>query len=479
MKFSHKIVLTVGGLLLAYGLISAVLLSRLIQDRLLEEQSAWSSTLTTALAEGIVRDSLSGDALHVRETLRNIVRAEDRVAYAYVVDFEGRLFAHSFDAGFPKALSQLKYPPGKNSLLLDTPQGKVLDINHPLVQHTGATLHLGINLAKQEQLLGGLQQLYLLIFAAVGLLGVLFALYLGRQLSRPLDLLAEAMQQFGSGQAVSAPALPGASKEIQALSQVFNQMMIDRAHLDTALLQARDELEVRVKTRTAELEVVNKELEAFSYSVSHDLRAPLRAVDGFSQALLEDYSDQLDNTGKNYLQRVRNGAQNMGALIDDMLKLSRVTRMPLQPTEVDLSAMARKIVAQLCDDQPDREIGIDIADGLRAYGDAGLLRIVLENLLDNAWKYTGKTAQAHISFEAEQQDGEAVFRVRDNGAGFDMKFVDKLFGAFQRLHHRDEFEGTGVGLATIQRIVHRHGGRVWAEAEPGMGATFRFTVPGA
>ena len=232
----------------------------------------------------------------------------------------------------------------------------------------------------------------------------------------------------------------------------------------------------RLEGAQAELQAANKELEAFSYSVSHDLRAPLRAVDGFSRLLLENYASQLDDKGHDYLERVRNGAQTMGMLIDDMLRLSRVTRAPLQPTAVELDTMARDIVMNLRNSEPNRHVQVEVAEGLHTYGDLGLLRIALENLLGNAWKYTGKTADAHISFDAESMNGETVFRVRDNGAGFDMKLADKLFGPFQRLHYKHDFEGTGIGLATVARIIHRHGGRVWAEGEVGKGACFYFTI---
>ena len=250
----------------------------------------------------------------------------------------------------------------------------------------------------------------------------------------------------------------------------------ERKQSDARIRQLNAELEARVKARTMDLEAANQELEAFSYSVSHDLRAPLRAIDGFSLSLLEDYGDQLDSTGRDYLQRVRNGAQNMGGLIDNMLKLARVTRAPLQPAEIDLSAMALEIVTQLRQGDPERSVRIRIADGLHCHGDPGLLHIMLENLLSNAWKYTRKTVDAEITLDTELHDGTTVFRVSDNGAGFDMKFADKLFGAFQRLHHKSEFEGTGIGLATVQRIIHRHGGRVWAMAEQGKGAAFYFTL---
>ena len=237
-------------------------------------------------------------------------------------------------------------------------------------------------------------------------------------------------------------------------------------------------LEQRVQVRTLELEAANRELEAFAYSVSHDLRAPLRAIDGFSQALLEDYGDTFDKTARGYLQRVRTGTRNMNVLIDDLLRLSRISQAPLQPADVDLSAMAHEIAARLRQHAPGRSVRVEIAPGLRVQGDPGLLRILLDNLLDNAWKYTGRTDAAHIVFDTADEAGETVFRVRDNGVGFDMRLAGKLFGAFQRMHRQDEFEGHGIGLATVRRIVHRHGGQVWAHAEPGRGATFHFTLGG-
>jgi signal transduction histidine kinase len=236
------------------------------------------------------------------------------------------------------------------------------------------------------------------------------------------------------------------------------------------------ELEQRVIERTAQLEVANKELEAFSYSVSHDLHAPLRHIDGFSQALLKDHADQLDVEGQDYLRRVRVSAQRMAGLIDAMLALSRITRASLNREQVNLSLLAKAIVSDLRAAYPERDVEFAIHDALTANGDPQLLRIVLDNLIGNAWKFTAGQGRARIEFGALTRDGEIQYFVRDNGAGFDMAYADKLFGAFQRLHAATEFPGTGIGLATVSRIIHRHGGRVWAEGATGQGATFYFTV---
>ena len=250
----------------------------------------------------------------------------------------------------------------------------------------------------------------------------------------------------------------------------------ERRRVEEALRRLNDELEVRVAARTADLAASNKELEAFAYSVSHDLRAPLRAMDGFSQALLEDYADKLDAEGKGHLLRVRTASQHMGELIDGILGLSRTTRSEMRRTTVNLSDLARTIAQELQRSAPARRAEFVIAPRLTVNGDANLLRSLLENFLRNAWKFTSKHPHARIEVGALQHDGETVYFVRDDGAGFDMTYASKLFGAFQRLHVAADFEGTGVGLATVQRIVHRHGGRVWAEGEVERGATFYFTL---
>lgn len=236
------------------------------------------------------------------------------------------------------------------------------------------------------------------------------------------------------------------------------------------------ELNETLARRATELEALNRELEAFSYSVSHDLRAPLRAIDGFSLALTEDYADKLDAGGRQYLERVRAAAQRMGQLIDDLLSLSRVTRAEVRREDVDVSALAREVGAQLAERMPEQRVELVVADGLRAHADPRLVRIALENLLGNAWKFTAKRAHARVEVGRAQDGERAAFFVRDNGAGFDMSYAGKLFGAFQRLHDARDFPGTGIGLATVQRVMHKHGGRAWAEAAVDRGATFYFEV---
>lgn len=236
-------------------------------------------------------------------------------------------------------------------------------------------------------------------------------------------------------------------------------------------------LEQRVSERTAELEAANKELEAFSYSVSHDLRAPLRAIDGFSKMVVEDCGDKLDNEGRRHLQIVRDSAKRMGQLIDDLLAFSRTGRRELERRAVDMTSMARSVADELRAAEPQRAIEFDCQPLPRAWGDPATLRQVWENLLGNAVKYSRGREVAHIAVGARVEGGEAIYWVKDDGAGFDMRYADKLFGVFQRLHRQDEFEGTGVGLAIVQRVLHRHKGRIWGEAKPGEGATFLFALP--
>jgi PAS domain S-box-containing protein len=286
--------------------------------------------------------------------------------------------------------------------------------------------------------------------------GVVGVLELFSEARRPPEPdLAEALAQVGT-----------------QLGRAFERQGARREHERAARL-----LEERVRLRTAALEAANREIEAFSYSVSHDLRAPLRAMDGFSQIVLEDYADQLPAPAQEYLQLIRQASQQMAQLIDDMLRLSRVSRVELAQERVDLAALVRSKVRELQRVTPRPDLELDVAEGCPAHGDAQLLKLLVGNLVENAWKFTQKTAHPRIAFGCEERDCEPVYFVRDNGVGFNMAYVGQLFKPFSRLHKPDEFEGTGIGLATVHRIVSRHGGRVWAEGSPGGGATFYFTLP--
>ena len=236
------------------------------------------------------------------------------------------------------------------------------------------------------------------------------------------------------------------------------------------------DLEKRVLQRTRQLESANKELEAFSYSASHDLRAPLRGIDGFSQALLEDYGDSLDGPALDYLKRIRTGTQRMASIIEDLISLSRITRFEMNHQYVNLSKIVTETAENLTKNNPDRNVEFKITEGLYTNGDHRFLRLVMENLIENAWKYTGKKEKGLIEFGSFSSGGKRIFFVKDNGNGFDMKYADQLFAPFRRLHNSRDFPGTGIGLATVMRIIHRHGGSIWAQGEVDKGAVFYFTL---
>lgn len=300
--------------------------------------------------------------------------------------------------------------------------------------------------------------LYTCLVAFLGLMvAALLVVLAANRISEPIQALSRTAREVETGN-FAVRATVKTADEIGALAATFNSML------------------ERIQKWAAEIERTNKELEAFCYSVSHDLRAPLRGIDGFSQALLEDYYEKVDETGRDYLTRVRTATQHMGRLIDDLLKLSRLTKTEMRQEPVLLSGIVTKIIDSLKNNEPDRSVECVVQEGITVNGDPYLIEIAMENLLNNAWKFTGKTPSPKIQFGMTQKDGLNVYYIKDNGVGFDMTYSAKLFGAFQRLHSSEEFSGTGIGLVTAQRIIHRHGGRIWAEAEPNKGATFFFTI---
>jgi signal transduction histidine kinase len=322
---------------------------------------------------------------------------------------------------------------------------------------------------------------YALIAVAVLLISLFAAWAISsafqRSVARPIIQLAEMAQQVSRDKDFSRRAVPPPQNdELAVLVNSFNEMLREIQRRDTALQEAHDELEQRVSDRTRELVAANRELEAFSYSVSHDLRGPLEALNGFSFVLLQQYGPGLNDQGRELIQHIRSSSKRMAQLIDDLLNLSRVTTTAMHTEKVDLSSMARSIMEELCRTAPDRRVEFVAPAREDTYGDAHLLRIVMENLLRNAWKYTSRREQARIEFGRTTKDGRRAYFVRDDGSGFDPSSAHRLFQPFQRLHSTAEFPGTGIGLATVRRIIQRHSGEVWAEGETDKGATFYFTL---
>lgn len=451
------------------------------------------STLGRIIAANSTASLAFANEADAKEIL-SALRAEPHVTAAALYDKDGRLFTQ-----YPADL------PGNS--LPAAPVGDGYRFEHGYVVGAQSvaeegsprlgTLYLKFDLKAVSHTLRLSAAIGAVVTGFSLLAAFVLATVLQGRISQPILVLAETAKAVSARQDYSVRAPKYGDDELGALTDAFNHMLTRIQDQDRAVRESKDELrryaaelEERVAVRThelqqsndalhrsaAELLSTNAELDAFAYSVSHDLRAPLRSIDGFSQILLEDHSAQLDDWGLESLRRVRAASQRMATLIDDLLKLARITRAEMRLEAVDLSGMAREIATELQGTTTERQVAFVIAPGLETRGDPRLLRVVLENLLFNAWKYTSKQPHPRVELGSIQTNGQRVFTVSDNGAGFDMKYVDKLFGVFQRLHSAAEFEGTGVGLATVRRIISRHGGRIWAEGAVDRGATFYFTL---
>jgi len=422
----------------------------------------------TTRAEILAANSTAALAFQNQDDARQVLsglRTDPSILAAALYDEEGRLFA--------------SYPPDASAPLVPATPGAIghrmeranLLVSRPVVEGERrlGTLFLRSDLRVLDERVRVHGMAILL--AVLGSIAVSFALstwFQGR-IAEPVRMLAETARAVSDRKDYSLRAQISTDDELGILAEAFNGMLTEIQRRDVAL-------EKRVADRTAELETSNKELEAFSYSVSHDLRAPLRAIDGFSKALLEDCGDKLDDVGTRHLERVRTATRQMGQLIDDLLNLSRLSRAELRRERFDLAAVGKQIVSELTLVQPDRKVDFVVSEGLTVDADAQLIRVVLDNLLRNAWKFTSKHPTARIELGQKRDNGHRIFYVADDGAGFDMAHADLLFAPFQRLHRQTDFEGTGVGLATVQRIIHRHGGKLWAEGAVEGGASFYFTL---
>ncbi|HEX6267179.1 MAG TPA: ATP-binding protein [Burkholderiales bacterium] len=440
---------------------------------------SWIADLDTQ-AELLARTSAAALAFNDESAAKEnlaLLRYRPEVHAAAIYDARGRLFA-SFSMAGKAAFPELPDADGVRIEGGDIVAFKRIVNNREIL----GTVYLRAEYELYERLLG-----YLGIAAVVALAALLVAYALSRWLqrvvTRPLASIARAAKEVSEKRNFSLRVDKVDDDEIGYLADTFNRMLAeietstrDLKSSNEEVLRLNAELEQRVAERTSQLEYTNKELEAFCYSVSHDLRAPLRSIDGFSQALVEDFPREVPAEAQRYLARIRAATQRMAQLIEDLLNLSRVSRGELQRQDIDIGEIARHVVAELQQREPGRKAEVTIWDGMQASADARLVRAALENLVGNAWKFTARCAAPRIEIGALADGGRATYFVRDNGAGFDMAYADKLFGAFQRLHSANEYAGTGIGLATVQRIVHRHGGRVWADAKPGKGAVFYFTL---
>ncbi|GAM10849.1 cyanobacterial phytochrome B [Geobacter sp. OR-1] len=515
-----RFLIAVIGMLASVGLVLLVYIHTSLQHGLSEQMRKRGAAIAHSFARMAAEPSLTEDIIALQLLAFDVRNGEEDVQYVYIADNKGRIRVHTFRDGFPNALSGLN-PLGSGDKqrirLIKADNRLVYDIAVPVLKGEMGTAHIGLFADSITESVSKI------IWRATWLLFGLFVVacfgtvLLAQTLIQPIQELVEGVEAVGQGDltqrikvdtgdeigllanafnrmAENLEATTVSRNEVEQLNQQLEALVAERTkQLSLANIELSKEiterrsaeeevrrlnegLEMRIRERTLQLELSNKELEAFSYSVSHDLSAPLRHVEGFSSILLEDHAQQLDQEALHLLERIRVGVERMKELIAALLRLSRVGRADISKQNIDLSIMATQILQQFQEDSRERNVTAKIEDGVTAVGDKALLSIVLQNLLENAWKYTAPRENATIEFGKTDINGKLAYFVRDNGIGFDMAYADRLFGVFRRLVREKDFAGTGIGLATVQRIIARHGGTVWGEAEPDNGATFYFTL---
>lgn len=430
------------------------------------------STLGEILAANSTA-ALAFDSPTDAQEILNALKAERNIVQACIYDQSGQLFAkypsHLESKAFPSVLQNQGY----------RFSGSYLEGFQTVVQGSKplGTLYLKSDL----KLLYQRFWLYIIMVSMAIATSTVSAYFISRKLqktiSEPIISLAETAQSVSVQNDYSVRALKHGDDEIGMLTDAFNHMLLQIELQNSEIISFNQKLEEKVIERTHQLEVSNKEMEAFSYSISHDLRAPLRSIDGYSKILLEEYFDKIDDEGKKSLNRIMNSAKMMGRLIDDLLEFSKLGKRELNKGYVDMNDVVQKVLAELHEEIAQRNIDLRVGDLAPSMADIGLIKQVWVNLINNAIKYTKKRERAIIEITSNiEVDTEVTYRIKDNGAGFDMQYANKLFGVFQRLHKEKDFEGTGVGLAIVQRIIIKHGGKIWADAKIDQGACFYFTL---
>ncbi|GLI38682.1 hypothetical protein KI811_03260 [Geobacter hydrogenophilus] len=478
MHLKKIIFIRIAGLLTMMILLISGFFAYFVLDRHRQLTLQTWKTRSEVLADAVERLILWDDRIALKEQLDSEIEKSTVLLYAFIAR-KKEPYISTFAKGVPTALLERVPATGLPAVWeFQGLEGEVVYDIAKRVDESGTVLHLGLNRREIDRKMAPLLTSIVLVGGAAIVLGLWLAHVVARRTTREVDDLVSALSSYGELDDLKARAINPKSSEVAELISTFKALSAERLQAALDLQHLNAQLEERVAERTEQLAVANRELDAFAYSVSHDLRAPLRGIDGFSLALVQDYGDKLNDEGKDYLNRVRNGCLRMGKLIDEMLRLSRITRCEICPKTVSLGEMTRQIAEEYTQREPDRTVEFVVHDVPEVEADPTLMHSVMQNMIDNAWKYSRNNPAARIEFGSMTTGEGPAFFVKDNGAGFNMEYADKLFTPFQRLHRADEFEGTGIGLASVQRIILRHGGRIWAEGTEGEGAVFYFTVGG-